>query len=393
MYNSVGRGEAKRPYCAVGLLHGADAATEPQLAVWWMWLASSVGVGTLGLTILQLCLSLGQCAGSAFGTAIADRIGTRATLVAGAAFLYLLYPVAVVTPSAIGAAACLALAGAGNGVYNVGQRAWAAAVESDGGKRHTLLYAALFSSVVAVAALVSGIAVAAGLSAFAHLCLASVGLLSTILWLSLRRLPNLPKSRLTFAGLAKVSRGVLPLALIVGAAMIPLGVVYTRGAAIMTALGIGGGGRAAALGVFAAAETVAQLCAWTFPRTRPQIALRVGGTLATCGAGTFCVATARDSGLLGVVGIALVGAGLAATFPLALSVAGRAIATAQVRVIGTLTTANLLAIASAPVLVVLGGLLVPLTLAAGLVMLACSAFVAAYGPLAFSKYETSGDTR
>jgi hypothetical protein len=373
--HALDRSRDRSPHLAVGVVNGVDAWAEPQMSVWWPWLAAALALGQAGLTALQVCLSLGHYSGAILGTRLAQRFGSRFTLAAGTVAVYGGYPLAVIAPSPLWAGLSLIAAGIGNGVYNVAQFTTNSAVES-GGKRHNLLYSGLNTLLAFGGAVAAGGALAIGLSPRTHLVI-MLALATCVVALVVTR-GGLPDIRPPHDGTRRAPRppgflrAVAPLALVAALAAIPAGVVFSRGTALLVSLDAPRAVLGALLVVYMATTTAVRLALWAAgARMTPAAAARLSAPLAVVGGLVLCASPAYGGWPLATLGFALVGAGTASVTPLCVSLAGERMADSRVRAVGFVLAFHFFAIACTPAVVLLLSLAIGSVAAAVTLVLAC----------------------
>jgi MFS family permease len=282
--------------------------------------------GTLGLALLGA--SVGMLGAAALAGRLIERVGARTAVAMGVVAAAVLLPV-IGSATSIGVLA-LALAGLGAsvGTWDVAMNVAAVSVERRAAKPLMPIMHAGFSFGALAGSALAGLAAGVGWTPGKHLMFAAVATL-LVLVATVRAVPGVvPPSEAQKA--EKPARGSLvkrPLLWLL--ASIALFSAIAEGAnsdwsalLMVTEHGVGEGAAALAYSVFSLAMALARLGgSW--------LQLRFGATATlVAGAGMACVgllgAAVIPLAAAGFAGFALAGAGLAAAFPVALSLAGQA---------------------------------------------------------------------
>jgi predicted MFS family arabinose efflux permease len=277
-----------------------------------------IGPGTLGLTLIGA--PIGLLAAQPLTGALAATIGSRRLVAASPLLL-----VAAVAPALAVNAPTLALAtlavGAANGVLDVSMNVEGLTVERLVGKRIFNSLHAWFSFGALAGAAVGGLAAAAGLDPLAHLAIVvTVGAAAALV--ALRGLPPAEaEPRVDGPRFVRPSRRLAALGAIAFCALLAEGAVFDwSGIYIRTETDAAVGLAPAGLAVFNLAMGFGRL-------TADGAAERIGAPALGRG-GALLAAAGLGGGLLvggaagAILGFAVMGAGLAALFPLAVRAAG-----------------------------------------------------------------------
>jgi MFS family permease len=324
------------------------------------------------LGALLLATAIGLLVAQPAAAAIAARFGsapvTRASALALAAVLPL--PALAPTPLALGAA--LAALGACNGALDVAMNAQGIAVERHSSRRvYASFHAALSFGAVAGAA-VAGAGAALGASPALHLT-ALGAILAVAVYPAGRGLlpahldasPHRPK-------LPAPSRPLAALGLVAFCCLLAEGAVFDWSAVYLhRTLEAGEGTAAAGLAAFSLTMGLGRMTADRFADRLGPVALARGG--AALAGTSFALALAVATPAAAIAGFALLGAGLAAVFPLALAAAAaRSPHAPAAPAIAAVSTAGYLGLVCGPPAIGLLSGLVGLVGALGLLVALCA---------------------
>lgn len=281
--------------------------------------------GSLGLALLGA--SIGMLISASVAGRLIERLGAR-TVIAVATVV-----VAVVLPliGSAGSVAWLAIAlvgfGLSMGLMDVAMNIAAVSVERRLSRGIMPTFHAGYSFGALAGSLGAGLAAQLGLAPAPHLLIAS-GVLVVVVLLVVRALPNTapPRSaeRAAAPRVAPIRRPVLwLLAAIALCSAVAEGASSDWSALLMvTAHGVSQGSAALAYSGFALSMALARLGGtWAQDRFGPTRTLALGAAIAGLG---LLAAALVPGAFVGYVGFILAGAGLAAAFPIALSLAGAA---------------------------------------------------------------------
>jgi MFS family permease len=320
-----------------GLALGSWASRTPALAA-----QVHAAPGVFGLALLGA--SVGMLAAASVAGRLVERVGAR-VVVAGSTTLAAASLVLIgLAPDVPRLAAALLVIGASVGLLDVAMNVAAVAVERRVRKPIMPVFHAGFSFGALAGSLAAGLAAGHGWSPARHLGVAAVVAVA-VLVLVLRAVPG---SRPARSGEPVVTPGRAPsrrpvlwlLAAVALCSAIAEGASSDWSALLMTAeRGVGPGAAALAFAGFQLVMALVRLSgSWAQQRFGPTRCLAAGSTLAALG---LFAATVVPVAAVGYLGFALAGAGLAASFPLALSLAGdvgkRADGTGGEREIGFVT--------------------------------------------------------
>ena len=305
---------------AVAAIFFANGAALSSLYARLPALQADLRLGDADLGALLLATALGLLLAQPAAAALAARVGsapvTRGSALALAAVLPL--PALAPTPLALGAA--LGALGACNGALDVAMNAQGIAVERQSSRRVFASFHAALSFGAVAGAAAAGAAAALGASPAAHLAalggaigltvsLAGRGLLPA----SLDAVPHGP-------ALAAPSRRLAALGVVAFCCLLAEGAVFDWSAVYLRrSLEAGEATAAAGLAAFSATMGVGRLAADRLADRLGPVALARGG--AALAGTSFALALAVATPAAAIAGFALLGAGLAAVFPLALAAA------------------------------------------------------------------------
>ena len=303
-----------------GLALGSWASRTPALAA-----QVHASPGVFGLALLGA--SVGMLGAASVSGRLIERAGARAA-VAGSTVLAAASLVLIgFAPNVPSLAGALLVIGASVGLLDVAMNVAAVAVERRAGKPIMPVFHAGFSFGALAGSLAAGLAAGHGWSPARHLTVAAV-VAVVVLLVVVRAVPG---SRPEHTGEPVVTPSRAPirrpvlwlLAAVALCSAIAEGASSDWSALLMTAeRGVGQGAAALAFAGFQLVMALARLAgSWAQGRFGPTRCLVAGSTLAALGLLATAVVPVAA---VGYVGFALAGAGLAASFPLALSLAGDA---------------------------------------------------------------------
>jgi MFS family permease len=253
--------------------------------------------------------------------ALTARAGSRpVTVASGLAMMAVLALAGVAPAPAIFAAAIVALATC-NGALDVSMNAQAVALAQRAGRPIFASFHAAFSFGALAGAGAGGLAAAAGLEPGAHLALTAAVLAGAVLAARPGLLPAAADARSGGPLLARPSRALAALGALAFCALLAEGAVNDW-SAILLAREAAAAPSLAALGLAAFSLTMGcgRLAADPLAGRFGRVAvIRAGALLAFA---ALALALAGGGAATGIAGFAVMGAGLAALFPLALSAAG-----------------------------------------------------------------------
>lgn len=294
-----------------------------------------IGDGTLGLVLLAGAGAL--MVAQPLGGASATRIGSRPLTIGGglAHVTFMVLPALAPSPLTFGAA--IVAMSAASGVLDVSMNAQAIAVNERHPREIFSSFHAAFSFGALGGAALSGLAAAAGLSPSVHLALTSALLVCILLAVRPGLLPASADARADAQLFARPSRGLVALGVLAFCALLAEGSVGDW-SAIYLDRETKAGASLAALGLAAFSLTMGcgRLAADPLSERfgRPAV-VRGGGLLAVAG---LAVALAGGGAAAGIAGFAVMGAGLAGLFPLALNAAAHTSAAAAPALAAVSTT-------------------------------------------------------
>ncbi|HWC01563.1 MAG TPA: MFS transporter [Methylomirabilota bacterium] len=299
------------------------------------------------------------------------RMGSRRITLLAAAGLALVLPLPILAPTAVVAAAALALLGAANATLDVAMNAQGVAVEATLGRPVLSSLHGLFSSGGLAGAAAAVGAMAAGVPAAGHVLAVTLASFVVLVAMGGALLPTLPTGASRAPVFAWPPRGLLGLggltfcALLAEGAMGDWSAVYLHDALGATRAFAGTGFAAFSLTMAAGRFGGDRLVA----RLGPAGLLRVSGGLAAVG---LVAALAIGHPVVGVAGFALVGFGLANSVPVLFRVAGRMPGVPAGTALAAVATTGYAGFLAGPPAIGLVAESVGLPAALGLVVLACA---------------------
>jgi MFS family permease len=304
-----------------GLALGSWASRTPALAA-----QVHASPGVFGLALLGA--SAGMLAAASVSGRLIERAGARAVVAGSTALAAGSLVLIGFAPNVPLLAGALLVIGASVGMLDVAMNVAAVAVERRARKPIMAVFHAGFSFGALAGSLAAGLAAGHGWSPARHLTVAAVVAVAVLL-LVVRAVPGIhPEHSETPVAdtgrRAPIRRPVLwLLAAVALCSAIAEGAASDWSALLMTAeRGVGQGAAALAFAGLQLVMALVRLAGpWTQRRFGPTRCLAAGATVAA--AGLLATATIPVAAV-GYLGFALAGAGLAASFPLALSLAGDA---------------------------------------------------------------------
>ncbi|WP_245975761.1 MFS transporter [Amycolatopsis palatopharyngis] len=283
--------------------------------------------GALGLALLGA--SIGMLLAALASGRLIERFGSRTVVAVSTIAACLFLPVIGASGSVLALGIALAGLGASMGVLDVGMNTAGVVVERRASGPIMATFHAGFSGGALVGSAAAALAAASGWSPTLHLTVAAAAAL-VVLGLVIRSVPGIAADTRTSvasprAGGAAPARRVALWLL----AAVALCSAIAEGASsdwsallLVSEQGMSEGAAALAYSAFSLAMAVARLAgAWVQARIGPTWLL-AGGAL--CAGAGLCVAALIPVPAAGFAGFVLAGAGLAASFPVALSLAGEA---------------------------------------------------------------------
>ncbi|MFP5361787.1 MAG: MFS transporter [Thermoleophilia bacterium] len=253
--------------------------------------------------------------------ALAVRIGSRPVTVAGGlAYMAALALVGAAPTLALFAAAVVALA-VGSSAMDVSMNAQGIGLAQRAKRPIFASFHAAFSFGAMAGAGAGAIAAGTGLAPAGHLAIAAVLLAAVVLAARAGLLPAATDARRDGPLFARPSRALAGLGALAFCALLAEGAVNDWSAILLDRTTVAGPSLAAlGLAAFSLTMGFGRLAADPLAGRLGRVAVvRGGGLLAAAG---LALALASDSPALGIAGFALMGAGLASLFPLALGAAG-----------------------------------------------------------------------
>ncbi len=275
--------------------------------------------GELGLVLLLG--ALGLMVAQPLAAAFAVRRGSRRPTIAGAWGYLLCLALPGVAPSALAFTLAIVALATANGVLDVSMNTQASALDQRHPRHIFASFHGAFSFGAMAGAGAGALAAHAGLDPAAHLALAAVLLLAILASMSGWLLPPSADAQPEGPRLARPTRALAALGALSFCALIAEGSV-TDWSAILLDRETSAGPSLAALGLAAFSLTMGagRLAADPLAERFGRVAvIRAGGLLAAAG---LALALAGATAAAGIAGFAVMGAGLAGTFPLALAAAG-----------------------------------------------------------------------
>lgn len=285
----------------------------------------ALGLAPAALGFALIGTAIGALAGMPLTSWLIARFGSHRVAVVAGVMLCAVLPLPTLAPQLLLLFGSLFLLGLANGVLDVAMNVQAVRVEAAGRRPMMSTFHALFSVGGLVGAGGAALTAAMGVTATMHLF--AVGLaMGIVIVLAGRGLLPQAGGGATGPAFAWPTRSLLGLgvlaffALICEGAMADWSAVYLR-----NTLGTSATVAAIGYGAFTAAMVIGRLSGdWATARFRPERLIRIGGWLIVLGLGAGLAIGTPWSAL---AGFAAVGLGLASSFPVLLSVAGRAHAT------------------------------------------------------------------
>lgn len=277
--------------------------------------------GLLGVALLGMAIG-SLLAMPATGWLIA-RWGSRPVAVTAALVMCLAISLPAVAPDLPTLVMTLAVIGAGNGILDVAMNTQAVAIE----RRYQRSIMSTFHGVFSIGGLVggasAGVVASAGIPPAPHLFV--VGVISAVLVVIAARflLPAAVDSGAEGPAFARPSRALAGLGIVGFCVLLSEGVVADWSAVYLrNTLETGAGFAAAGFSAFSLTMTAGRLTGdWLTARLGSVAIIRGGGAIVAVGLG---VALLIGTPIAALIGFACVGIGLAASFPVVLSAAGRA---------------------------------------------------------------------
>jgi MFS family permease len=316
-------------FFASGALYGSLFARIPELQ-------DEAGLSNATLGAGLFALGLAALFAQPLAGAAATRIGARACVRAGAIVngAALALPGLASTP--VQFAIAVAFVGLGAGVIDVSMNVAAAEVEERSGKRMFSSFHAAYSFGAMTGAAIGGVVAQAGVGTEPHLALAGVLSAATVV-VATRWMPRVAGH----AGhaFARPTWALAALGAIAFCGLLAEGSVGDWSAVHLARdLDASPGEAAAGLTAFALCMALGRLAADPVAeRIGPVAVVRGGGVLAVIGLVTALLA---DTPALAIAGFAVMGIGLAGTFPLALVAAARASGQSPAAAIAAVSTAG-----------------------------------------------------
>jgi MFS family permease len=275
------------------------------------------------LGALLLATAAGLLLAQPLAAAVAARRGSAPVTSASALALAAVLPLPALAPSPLALGLALGALGACNGALDVAMNAQGIAVERCSSRRvYGSFHAALSFGAVAGAASAGAIA-ALGTSPAAHLAALGMVLAGATVWIGRQLLPAQHDAAPGGPMFATPSRALAALGVVAFCCLLAEGAVFDWSAVYMTrALDAGEAMAAAGLAAFSLTMGVGRLTGDRLADRVGAVALARGG--AALGGASFAVALVAATPPAALLGFALLGAGLAAIFPLALAAAARA---------------------------------------------------------------------
>ena len=313
------------PRVAITAVFAANGAAFASFASRLPDLQREHDLGDAGLGLVLLIGALALMAAQPLAGALAVRVGSRPVVVAGGLVYTAGVPLVGLAPTLALFVAAFVTIAIGSSAMDVSMNAQGVALAGRTERPIFASFHAAFSFGAMAGAGAGGLAAAIGLAPGAHLSIA--GLLLALVVLAARRglLPATTDARADGPLFARPSRALAGLGLLAFCALLAEGAV-TDWSAILLDRETDAGPSLAALGLAAFSLTMgfgrlaADPLAGRFGRVT---VIRGGGLLA---AGGLTLALASGSAAIGIAGFALMGAGLAGLFPLALSARARPVA-------------------------------------------------------------------
>ncbi|MBE1497977.1 MFS family permease [Amycolatopsis lexingtonensis] len=320
------------------------------------WLARVPAVQEqLGLSTAALATGLfGLAAGSVLALlgagALLTRIGSRAAVVLGAVVLCAGLPLVAFAWSAPVFVAALVVLGVGNSLLDVAMNAHAARVEEGYGRPIFAGFHAFWNIGGLAGSGVDALMEAAHVPVSVHFPLAGAALLALALWAARTRFLTGADRGQGDAAFAWPSRALVPLGVIAFCGFVAEGAVNSWSAVYLADV-TGATPALASLGYFAFSATmiaVRLVADRVVARTGPVAFVRVAAAVAVLG---FAVVLAVPWPVMGVLGFAVVGLGVAGIVPIAWSAASRKQADAPGRAVAAVAACGYLGFLVEPVLV------------------------------------------
>lgn len=328
----------------------------------------AIGDGALGLALLAG--ALGLLAAALVTGGVVSRLGSTPVVVAGALGYCASLPLAALAPGYVTFCLALAALGATSGALDVAMNAQGIEVERRRPRRVFASFHAAFSFGGLAGAAVGGIVAEAGVAPLPHFAAVAGALALASLVACRGLLPAAADAAPEGPRLARPSWALATLGALALCALIAEGSVADWSAIHLSrSLEASPGMAAAGLGAFSLTMGFGRLAGDRLADAFGPVALtRAGALLAACGLGLALLAPAA---LAAIAGFGLMGAGLAAIFPLTLAAAGHAEGSAAAGpAIGAVTATGYIGFLLGPALIgflsELGGLRPALTLVVAL---------------------------
>ena len=335
----------KRERAAVTALFFLNGATFSSFFARLPAIKSDLGAsdGELGLALVFA--TTGLVAAQPLAGLIVVRRGGRAAAIGGSIFYAGGLPLAALAPSVEVLALVLFVMGLANGVLDVAMNVMGVSVERRAGQRMFASMHAAFSFGAMTGAGCGAIAAVAGASPEAHLAVVA-GVVGLGTWAAASGLPG-ERGDARGPAFARPSRRLAALGAAAFCVLLAEGSVTDWSAVFLNDVaGASEGAAAAGLTVFSLAMAVGRLRAdGLTERFGPARMVRAGGVLAAGGLGlTLATATPWP----GLAGLALMGAGLAAMFPLIVAAAARTPGEAEAPAIAAVSGAGYVGLMAGP---------------------------------------------
>ncbi len=345
-------------FLVLALLHLLNAATLPVWAPFIPEIGRNLEVGPAALGTAFLGQPLGLIAGGLIGGLIVRWAGLRPGLVIGALGYWAPLPLAGLAgvvaafdkPQAL--FFVLVAVGVGNGIYDVAWGTFSTALEQRSTRRTHVGIQVAIPIGAFLGALGGSFSDGAGVSVFMHLTVFAVAAILLAIPATLLVLPKLrggnqePASHQPAQLPGRSLWGLATICLLGG---LLLGAAYTWSVAILEGLGAVAGptGSSAGLIAFIVAQALTLLVVGLMPRTAgsPRTMIALGGLVAAGGA-ALVVTSPKITTV--VIGFAVLGLGVALTWPVAQSAAAEGFANRRAGVMSFMIVAMYIGLALAP---------------------------------------------